>query len=424
MATKRVTFRLYPNQAQAKTLHYWRKLHACLYNACVYHRQTEYQKFGKSINYYDQQNCLPAFKECWEEYKPLGSHALQATVKRVDLAFQRFFKLKSGYPKFKASRFYRGWTYPDSAGWKVTSNGHHGKLSISNLGIIPMRGKARDWGKPTTCTIIYKQDKWYASITVNCDPIRPTTDTGAIGLDFGVNHAIATSDGELIENPRFLKQAQEKINHLAKATRRKRAPNRKKKVSASSRYRKAKKAISKLQSKVGRQRQDWHHQVAVDIISRNSFIATEKLNLKGMTRKSKGKRKRQKTGLNRSVLDVGISNLKSLIKEKVTEAGGFYIEVPTTKVKPSQTCPQCGHQKKKTLAERVHACDECGYTTNRDVAAAQVMLNYARGMERAPLNAESSTSTFCGSLKQVGTKKRERKEASETTSSARLVVVH
>ena len=136
-----------------------------------------------------------------------------------------------------------------------------------------------------------------------------------------------------------------------------------------------------------------------------------------MTRKSKGKRKRQKTGLNRSVLDVGIGNLKSLLKEKVTEAGGFYIEVPTTKVKPSQTCPNCGHQKKKTLAQRVHACDKCGYTANRDVAAAQVMLNYARGMERAPLNAESSTSTFCGSLKQVGAKNRKRKEASETTSS-------
>ena len=66
MATKRVTFRLYPNLEQAKTLHYWRKLHAGLYNACVYHRKTEYQKFGKSINYCDQQNCLPAFKECWE----------------------------------------------------------------------------------------------------------------------------------------------------------------------------------------------------------------------------------------------------------------------------------------------------------------------------------------------------------------------
>ena len=51
------------------------------------------------------------------------------------------------------------------------------------------------------------------------------------------------------------------------------------------------------------ERQDWQHKVAVEIVSRNSFIATEKLNLKGMTRKSKGKQKRQKSGLNRSLLD-------------------------------------------------------------------------------------------------------------------------
>ena len=65
------------------------------------------------------------------------------------------------------------------------------------------------------------------------------------------------------------------------------------------------------------------------------------------------------------------------IKEKVTEAGGFYVEVPTQKIKPSQTCPNCGHQKKKSLAERVHRCEKCGYSCDRDVAAAQVMLNNA-----------------------------------------------
>ena len=100
MATKRITFRLYPSSSQNDKLHYWRKLHKLLYNACVSHRITQYKQFGNSINYFDQQNCLPEFKKCWVEYKELGSHALQATVKRVDYAFQRFFKLKSGYPKF------------------------------------------------------------------------------------------------------------------------------------------------------------------------------------------------------------------------------------------------------------------------------------------------------------------------------------
>jgi putative transposase len=132
------------------------------------------------------------------------------------------------------------------------------------------------------------------------------------------------------------------------------------------------------------------------------LVATEKLNIKAMTAKAKkGRNRKQKTGLNRNILDVGIGNLKDLIKYKVTEAGGFYIEVPTRKVKPSQTCSACGHQEKKTLSERVHHCSKCGYVEDRDVNAAKVMLNYARGLERASLDAESPSSTLCFSMRQL-----------------------
>ena len=407
--TKRITFRLYPSKIQNDKMHYWRRLHKDLYNACLSHRITSYKKFGKSVDYFDQQNCLPEFKEYWEEYKELGSHALQDTVKRVDFAFKRFFKLKSGYPKFKSSRHYRGWTYPCKSGWKAYTNGKNGYIKITNMGNIKMRGQARDWGTPKTCTIIYKQGKWYASITIDCVPTRPTTDKGAIGLDFGTYHAIADSNGNVVDNPRFVKVAQNKINKIAKTSRRKRPPNFRKKVKASRRWKKANKVIAKIQAKVARQRQDWQHKVSTQIVSCNSLVVTEKLNLKGMTRKSKGKNKRQKSGLNRSLLDVGIGNLKDLIKYKVTEAGGFYIEIPTQKVKPSQTCPNCGHQKRKTLAQRVHHCHNCGYRCDRDVAAAMVMLNYARGMERTSSDDDELTSVYCGSFKQVTQMKRQKR---------------
>ena len=445
--TRRVTFRLYPSASVNEKLHYWRKLHKLLYNACVSHRTTQYKQFGKSINYFDQQNCLPEFKKCWIEYKELGSHALQATAKRVDFAFQRFFKLKSGYPKFKSSRRYRGWTYPCKAGWKACTSGKNGYLKLSNLGNIKMRGTARDWGVPKTCTIMFKQGKWYASITVSCVPTRIPTSTNAVGLDFGTHHAVAFSDGTIIDNPRFIKQSQEKVNRLAKKSRRKRAPNYKKRIRPSRRWKKANKAVSKIQSKVARQRQDWQHKLASDIVSSNSFVATEKLNLKNLTRKAQGrsprssssttgdasqrlppqsllpqamvrkhrsrkgsKRKKQKTGLNRNLLDVGIGNLKSLIKYKVTEAGRIYIEVPTRKLAPSQTCPGCGIKRKKELSKRFHVCD-CGIPQplDRDVAAAQVMLNYARGLGTSLLqDAESPTSVSCGSMRKVGAKKRQK----------------
>lgn len=232
--TRRVNFRLYPSKAQVKTLSYWRRLHKDLYNAAIANRKTQYKYFKKSVSYYEQQNCLPEFKEVWHEYKPLGSHALQATLKRVDMAYQRFFKGKAGYPKFKSIRHYSGWTYPCRAGWKVLSNRKKGYLELSNLGKIQMRKEARTWGKPTTCTIVNRQGLWYASITVQCTPNRETG-RGAIGLDFGCLTAVATSarkqswrrppgckaaGGTLIENPRFLATTKTKISIASKAKRR------------------------------------------------------------------------------------------------------------------------------------------------------------------------------------------------------------
>lgn len=412
MITRRVTFRLYPSKSQTAKLFEARRLHAYLYNACVEHRKTSYQKLGKSINYYDQQAALVPFKDCWEEYKLLNHGSLQATVKRVDFAFVRFFKGIGGYPKFQLIRRYSGWTYPDARqGFKVHSTGANGCLELRDLNVsIQMRGKARTWGMPTTCTIVNRNGKWFASITVKCEP-RRETGIGAVGLDFGCLTAVAMSDGTMVENPRYLATTKAKISVASKSKRHKTKPDFKKKINASKRWKKASKKVSRLQHKVASQRSNWVHQTATQIVSCNSMVATEKLNIKGMTRKAKkgSKRKAQKTGLNRSMLDVGMGALRSAIEYKLAEAGGIFVEVPTQKVKPSQTCPHCGQQQKKELSERVHDCS-CGLNCNRDVAAAMVMLNWAKGLgtSLSSVDGSSSTSTHCGGFKQLAQVKRQK----------------
>ncbi|HEY9649842.1 MAG TPA: transposase [Coleofasciculaceae cyanobacterium] len=108
----------------------------------------------------------------------------------------------------------------------------------------------------------------------------------------------------------------------SKDLRRKRKPE-KRKFKASKRWKKARKKVSQLHNKVANRRQDWIHKVAAQITSANSLVATETLNVKNMTAKAKkGKRKRQKAGLNRSILDVGFGMLRSAIKYKVEETGG------------------------------------------------------------------------------------------------------
>ncbi|MCC5627884.1 transposase [Nostoc sphaeroides CHAB 2801] len=424
-----MTFRLYPNEKTELTLRYHRKLHKDLYNAAVNNRFNQYKIYNHKVDYFEQQNCLPAFKEVWLEYKELPSHALQATLKRVDYAFERWFKGLGKRPRFKSIRHYSGWTYPDCAGFKLESDGENGYLGLSKIGRIQMRGQAKYWGKPTTCTILYRNGKWYASITVNVldQALKPEIlPCGAIGIDFGCKSALSITDGEnhqQIDAPKFLRNAEHLIKKASKDKRRKRAPNRKKKIKASRRFKKAQLKVSKLNRKVANQRQNWVHQVATQITRSNSMVATETLVVKNMTSKpKKGSSHKQKAGLNKSILDVGFGMLRNAIKYKVEQIGGVFIEVPTRLVKPSQTCPKCGHQHKKTLDIRVHECGVCSYRQDRDIAAAQVMLYWSKGnlpgSGTVLADAESSSSTSstkarkqAGSMRQLGAKKRQKSQS-------------
>jgi putative transposase len=411
-------------------LSYHRQLHKDLYNAAVSNRITSYKKFGKTVSYFEQQNCLPDFKEVWIEYKVINSQALQATLKRVDFAFQRFFKGLGKYPRFKPIRHYSGWTYPSFTGWKVHSTGDNGYLELSKIGQIKMRGKARLWGHPKALDIVNRNGQWYASIVLEIDDTllknSRKTDNGVIAIDLGCNDAIAWTNGEengLVAAPRFFRKAEQKNQEFGKSKRRKRSPNFKKKIKASRRWKKVQKLVSKLSRKVANQRQNFVHQETTRIISGNSTVVTEKLEVKKMSAKAKkGKRKKQKAGLNKSILDVGMGMIKSALKSKLSDIGGLFVEVPTRKVKPSQTCPKCGHQEKKSLAARTHVCHNCGYTQQRDIAAAEVMLlwysNNLPGFGTSLVDVDDSGSTSntskrknAGSMKQLGRAKRQKSQA-------------
>jgi putative transposase len=436
VATRRMTFRLYPNKQILQSLRYHRKLHKDLYNCAVYNRFTQYQKFNHSVSYFEQQNSLPAFKEVWTEYKEINSQALQATLKRVDYAMMRWFKGLGKRPKYKSIRHYSGWTYPAKSGYLVESSGKNGYITLAKIGRIQMRGKAKYWGTPTTCTIVFRNGKWYASITVEVldQVLKPEVlPIGAIGIDLGCNSALSITDGEnhqQIDAPKFLRNAEKLIKKASKAKRRKQAPNRKKFRKASRRWKKAQAKVSNLTRKVANQRQNWVHQ---EIVSGNSFVATEKLEVKNMTSKAnRGKRKKQKAGLNKSILDVGFGMLRSTIKYKVEQIAGVFVEVPTKKVKPSQTCPKCGHQHKKTLDIRVHNCAVCGYQQDRDIAAAEVMLYWAKGnltelgtsfVDADVTGSTSRTRKQAGSMKQLGQKKRQKPKSTGLVSETQTTGV-
>lgn len=177
MERRKVTFKLYPNARDAERLTGWVRLHCELYNAALQERIEAYRKAGKSISYYDQQNALPEIKAARPEFVELGSHALQQTLRRLDLAFQSFFRrVKAGqtpgFPRFKASSRFSGFCYPDPAGWKLLQHGTRsgtlrlgsGKAAMS----IRIRGQHRFGAeaRPNDLTILRKDGEWFASVTL------------------------------------------------------------------------------------------------------------------------------------------------------------------------------------------------------------------------------------------------------------------
>ncbi len=431
---RRYTFRLYPNQAQTSKLFEARRLHCYLYNAAISQRKTDYQYFRSSVTYLQQQNALPAFKKCWPEYKQLNSQTLQATLKRVDLSFNRFIKGLSQKPLFKSIRNYSGWTYPGHSGWNALTEGKHGQVRLRDLGItIRMRGKAKQWGTPTTLTIIYKPylHQWFASFTVNVEvrdrKFGSDSDLeyeSIISIDLGTETALTAYDGQKfleVENQRFARHSQAKIKSASKQLRRKKCPNHKARIKASKRWKKARKQVSKLQRKVAAQRKNWQHHVTTDISRRYDIVVTEKLETKKMTRKAKkgSKRKRQKAGLNKSILDVGFGTLNSQITYKVEAKGGLALFLPTKKIKPSQRCPNCGtvHKNWADLSNRYHVCNHCNFENGRDKSSVMVMYNVATNqqpglgtrLEIVDLTSSTSkTRKHTGSMKQLGEMKRQK----------------
>jgi len=140
-----------------------------------------------------------------------------------------------------------------------------------------------------------REGKWFASITATCNPTRATGE-GAVGIDLGCKEAVTLSTGEQISKPDFIKAGDLKVKVASKQLRRKRAPNRNKKIKASRRWKKARAIVSRHQRKVTRQRDNWLrrersaerlHQTTSNIVSSNSLVAGEQLNVKGMTARAK-----------------------------------------------------------------------------------------------------------------------------------------
>jgi putative transposase len=360
MGFKTFKYRLYPSKTQQRQLEQTIETCRRWYNNCLAERMTAWENERRSVSKYEQ---LAKVKEYRRENPYAGqlhSHILQVVVSDLDQAFQAFFRrvktgVNPGYPRFKGrNRF-------DSFGLKEYGNGfklNGRRLRLTGIGRLRVR-----WHRPIEGTIktirIRKQaGEWYACFAceVEGQPLEPTD--REIGIDVGVYHLLATSENEIVANPRWYREEQKKLRVIQRRVARCKlgGANRCKSVLALQRH----------HEYIANRRKDYLDKLVNYFVSHYDRIALEDLQIHGMVRSHL---------LSKSILDAGWGYLKQRLIDKAAEAGRRVLLVNPSY--SSKTCYSCGSLfSELSLADRWVDCS-CGISMDRDVNAACNILKRA-----------------------------------------------
>ena len=280
---KTYKYKLKPTVEQERLLDRTLMLCCHIYNAAIGERREAYRMRSVSVNYYQQQAELPGIKEAMPEYGAVNAQVLQDVVLRVDRAFQAFFRrVKAGetpgYPRFQGRERFNSLTYPQT-GEHGGARCDNGFLVLSKIGRIAVRWSRPIEGTPKTVTISREADGWYVCISCADVPVQPLPLTGQeTGIDVGLESFATLADGTMIHNPRCYRKAERRLKTAQRTVaRRKKGSNRR---------RKAVKLLAKAHQTVRRQRQDFQHKTALQLVRNYDTIYHEDLQVAHMLKES------------------------------------------------------------------------------------------------------------------------------------------
>jgi putative transposase len=330
---------------------------------------------GKKVSETDLRKEFNAIKQ--HEYpwmSEVTKSAPQQAIKNLGMAFQRFFKKQSRYPRFKKKYgchdSFRADNGPSSKGSDaVRTDGK--QVLLPRIGWVRMREALRFEGQIKSAIVSKRSDKWFVSMAVEVEthPNASLKNHGeAVGVDLGIRNLAVVSDGTVVGSPSPHKRLLSRLGLLNRSLSRKQKGSRNRL--------KAKKALSRIHYRISNIRNDALHKLTTHLALNHDTIVIEDLNVSGMAKNRR---------LSRSIMDQGFHEFRRQLEYKAKLYGSHVIVAdrfyPSTK-----TCSQCGVKHDMNLGQRIMSCRECGLVMDRDLNAAINLRNLA----------VSSTVTACG----------------------------
>ncbi len=395
LVQKAVKVQIYPRESDKELLAKHFGVRRFIFNKFLEIRQKEYLENKVSIGYNACSALVTEMKKQpeYEWLNEVNSQSIQAALKDLDGAYDRFFRKISKFPKFKSKHDSRqSFKVPQFAkiDWETKT------LKIPKFK-TPFKFKGKYSGeliKINSVTISKNASgKYFASIQGEFEIPEKESTGEIIGVDLGIKSLLIDSNGAEIKNERFLKKALKKIRYEQRQLS-------KKKKGSNSRN-KQRKVLAKQYQKVTDQRNNYLHQVSTKLINDNQVIVLEDLAVKNMVKNHK---------LAQAISDVSWGSLVSMLKYKAMWYNRQVIQIDRF-YPSSKTCSHCHHlMSSMDLSIREWVCPSCGTHHNRDVNAAKNIL-------RQGLNIMSG----------LGTKsdvKQKRMEASGSKQSLRSPKIH
>lgn len=322
---------------------------------------------------------LPQWKKELPWLADCQAQVLQQALLDLMVAFRNFFEGRANFPKFHR-KFDDGDSFRYPQHFHIDENGH--QIYFPKVGWVHYHRSRFLVGTPKSITVRRKADGWYAAILTVCevpDPVHPHEDE-EVGIDVGVKKTGVLSNGRVYPPVNAFATYRKKLAQLQRRAKRM--------TKYSRNWHEEMAKISKLHKRIADIRHDHLQKITTEICHDFGVVYREDLNIRGMTASAKGTLEepgtnvKQKSGLNRAILDQGWGMLFRMLDYKMADLGGKVYAVPARST--SQTCPICGHVSAlNRLTQATFECTKCGFHANADYVAANIILDKGQRLRKS-----------------------------------------